>query len=329
VAKNISEHCFLKRYNKSLGSTQAVPVKIGFQAMSKKPLIPLLIFALLVSCVSGHRKPFGKIHQPARDISTLERRLRTAVDMSENLSMQTIGKVIYDDFQAPIWRIVYQPQTDTPPILVNAGIHGNEPAGVEFAIRLVEDLSHHPERYPRYPVYIIPLVNPWGWCHDIRFNRDGIDINRDLVSLKSQEGAIIRNYIQEKSFLLMLDLHEDPSARGFYLYQYAAGDKTVGQSITRKISRMGYPLEQDVHMAILKTKNGIIDAPMWGLWYMNLTRQLSLANYYRLHNSTAVFTIETPVVMDFDERLFLHKTAVEGLIRHFVKRYNSLHKPPA
>jgi hypothetical protein len=57
---------------------------------------------------------------------------------------------------------------------------------------------------------------------------------------------------------------------------------------------MGYPIEQDVSMAVLKTANGIIDAPMWGLWYMRLTGQLSIANYYRLNNSRFVYTVETP-----------------------------------
>ena len=57
---------------------------------------------------------------------------------------------------------------------------------------------------------------------------------------------------------------------------------------------MGYPIEENVSMVILKTENGIIDAPMWGLRYMRITGQLTLSNYYRLNNSPHVYTIETP-----------------------------------
>jgi len=290
-------------------------------AILKPTRITLLMVAMLVACVSGHRKPFDETHEPVRDLSALEQRLKKAVDVSDSLSMQAIGLVEYDGYQAPVWLIVFDPRADAQqPIFINAGIHGNEPAGVEYATRFVENLSQYPQRYPRHMFHIIPLVNPWGWCHGIRFNQEGIDINRDLASLKSQEARIVRKYIANKAFLLMLDLHEDPSARGFYLYQYAARDKSAGHRITGEIHRMGYPLEQDVRMAILKTKNGIIDAPMWGLWYMNLTRQLTLANYYRLHNSTAVFTIETPTTMDFDDRLLLQATAVDRLARHFIEK---------
>jgi hypothetical protein len=80
---------------------------------------------------------------------------------------------------------------------------------------------------------------------------------------------------------------------------------------------MGYPIEQNIKMVTLKTENGIIDAPMWGLWYMRLTGQLSIANYYRLKNSRFVFTVETPVSLLWADRLKMQQTAVVGLIEQF------------
>ena len=77
---------------------------------------------------------------------------------------------------------------------------------------------------------------------------------------------------------------------------------------------MGFPIEQDVRMIILKTENGIIDGPMWGLWYMRLTGQLSIANYYRLNNSRFVFTVETPKRLFWEDRLKMQKTAVTMLL---------------
>ena len=77
---------------------------------------------------------------------------------------------------------------------------------------------------------------------------------------------------------------------------------------------MGYPIEQDTKMIILETENGIVDAPMWGLRYMRLTGQLSIANYYRLNNSRFVFTVETPKRLFWEDRLKMQKTAVAMLI---------------
>jgi hypothetical protein len=56
---------------------------------------------------------------------------------------------------------------------------------------------------------------------------------------------------------------------------------------------------------------------VWGLWYMRLTGQLSIANYYRLNNSRFVFTVETPVGLLLEDRLQMQKTALTGLIEQF------------
>ena len=163
-------------------------------------------------------------------------------------------------------------------------------------------------------IHIIPVINPWGFSQNIRFNKQGIDVNRDFASFKSQESKIIKSYITGKQYNLMIDLHEDPDSKAFYIYQYGRPDTKIPEKIVNKIHKMGYPIEQDVNMVILKTENGIIDAPMWGLWYMRLTRQLSIANFYRLHNSKEVFTIETPTHLPLKERILIQTTAVHVLI---------------
>jgi hypothetical protein len=132
--------------------------------------------------------------------------------------------------------------------------------------------------------------------------------------LASQEARIISDYLQREQYHLIVDLHEDPAAKGFYMYQYGRPDKTVLEPIVTAIATRGYPIEQDIKMVTLKTQNGIIDAPLWGLRYMQLTRQLSITNYGRLYNSTNVFTIETPTVLQWEDRLRIHHQALEMLL---------------
>jgi hypothetical protein len=72
-------------------------------------------------------------------------------------------------------------------------------------------------------------------------------------------------------------------------------------------------------MVILKTENGIIDAPMWGLKYMRLIGQLSITNYYRLYHSPYVFTVETPTSLPFEDRLIIQRTAVDRLVDNYTK----------
>jgi hypothetical protein len=286
---------------------------------TKKMLVSLGLTApLVLSCASGHHTPFYDTVTPTRDTGALAERLKKAVSFSETLSMEEIGHVEYPGFRAPIWRVSHRPvQAPKRMILVNAGIHGNEPAGVECAIELVESIAGNPDMLSDIAVDVIPVINPWGWSHDNRFNRDGIDINRDLASSDSGEAKIVVSALEGKHYDLMLDLHEDPSAKGFYLYQYGLTEKTFSEKVVAAVHKMGYPIEQDVNMVVLKADNGIIDAPLWGLWYMRLTGQLSLANYYRLNISEHVFTIETPTNLPLADRTAIQRTVVQMFIQTY------------
>jgi len=272
------------------------------------------------ACAGSHHKPFAENPEPQRRLSAYEKRLQKAALSCRQLSMKEIGQVDYPGFQAPLWRISFQPD---PPaaykVFINAAIHGSEPAGAECALRFVERLAKNPQQYRKTAFDIIPIVNPWGWVHNIRFNRDGTDINRDFATFKSQEARIIKKTLQSATYHLMLDLHEDSSADGFYLYQYGLGDKTASEKIVATVAQMGYPVEQNVKMVIFKTDNGIIDAPMLGLWYVRLTGQLNIANYYRLNHSKYVFTVETPIRLLWEDRLIMQRTAVDTFVDYFMK----------
>jgi hypothetical protein len=124
----------------------------------------------------------------------------------------------------------------------------------------------------------------------------------------------MKTILQKRSFDLMIDLHEDPDAAGFYIYQYAMPDKRIPEQLVAKVREQNFPVEENVNMIILKTENGIIDAPMWGLWYMVLSRQLSMSNYMRLNNSKTVYTIETPTNRSQDARVSIQDLAVTSLL---------------
>ncbi len=289
-----------------------------------KSVVKLLLFSIgsffLFACAGGHHGPFTDEPASVRQIKTLEQSLQNAVSASRFLSMEVIGNVKYENFSAPIWVLAYKSDSNTShQILLGAGIHGNEPAGVECVVKFVGTLARNPQSFTGLTFHIIPVVNPWGWSHNIRFNKDGIDINRDFAVFKSQEARIIRELVHGKKYDLMIDLHEDPSAEGFYLYQYGRRDDTVCRQIIAAVRKMGYPVEQNVNMIILKTKDGLIDAPMWGLWYMKFSRQLSITNYFRLNHSKNVFTMETPIKLPMKDRLTMQTTAINIFLHDLEK----------
>jgi protein MpaA len=277
----------------------------------------LLTAVLLGSCASGHREPYSEAPPRVRDLSALEDQLRAAVAASDRLEMTEAGRVAYQGFEAPLWVVGYRALHEQHRVLVTGGVHGNEPAGAAWVVELIGSLSAEPDAYATTSFELVPLVNPWGWVHDQRYNGEGRDINRDFASFATQEARILRGFLDSKRYDLVIDHHEDPDASGVYLYQYALRDKTASRRALQAVRALGYPLEQEVNMVILRTRDGLIDAPRWGLSYMRMTRQLSVTNFLRLQHSDLVYTVETPVSLPMQARLQIHRTVFELLAAQY------------
>ncbi len=250
-----------------------------------------------------------------RDISLIEDRITNAVAISEQLTLRTIGDVVYGEYRAPVWALSFTPLEEPKyEVLLTGGVHGDEPVSVEIMIQMVETLAQNPQKYENIYFDIVPVVNPWGWSHDIRFNRDGRDVNRDFASFKSREAMIIREFTAGKGYDLIVDHHEDVRGKGFFMYQLANPSQLISRKVIKVVRAQGYPIEQDVRVIILKTDDGLIDAPMWTLWFVRLVNRLSMTNYFRLNNNDLVYLIETPISLSWESRLTMHKTALDTLL---------------
>ncbi len=106
---------------------------------------------------------------------------------------------------------------DSPIIYLSAGIHGNEPAGVQA---IVDHLIQ--QRFSLHVHWLIfPCLNPTGYAINTRNNHQNIDLNRDYLLQRSTE---VRQHVswfrKECSRIdLYLSLHEDWEAHGCYLYE--------------------------------------------------------------------------------------------------------------
>ena len=268
---------------------------------------------LAVSCASGHREPYSGA-EPVRDMAALESGLRAAIGQSAHASLLEAGRVEEEGFSAPIWLVRIERPGACAPGALGAGIHGNEPAGPEFALDAVRWLCAHPGAFPETSFDVIALLNPWGWSRDVRYDRSGIDPNRDFATFASETARVVREISRGRRYDLVLDHHEDPDARGFYLYQYADRDTRPARALIAAVRARGFPIEQDVRMVILRTRDGLIEAPRWGLWYMRASLCLSMTNWLRLEGAARVYTVETPTHLPLEDRLLLHRMAFEALL---------------
>ncbi len=102
-------------------------------------------------------------------------------------------------------------------VLLVAGQHGDEPAGVAALISLVRDIAADAGRLPAgVDLWVIPVLNPDGYAADRRTNDAGADLNRDHTLLAQPETRMLHEVARRIEPDVAVDLHEfDRSAGEF------------------------------------------------------------------------------------------------------------------
>jgi hypothetical protein len=274
---------------------------------------------LLCACALGRERPPAEEERPrVRDIQDIERRLQAADAASPNLLLGEIGRISAGTFDAPVWRVAYRSfEKDVKRVLVLAGSRGNDEAGVQLALELVERLAAGPASDRHLDLDIIPLANPWGYVHGLGFGKDGTDIERDFVAFDSSEARVIRRFLREKRYDLVIDLQEAPAAAGFTLVQYGLEDTAAAGRIADSLLASGHAPSRDGRLAFQKPRDGVLFATNWGLAAMRMSRTLTLGGYLRENVSPVVYSIETPMRLPLSERLAIQRLATEILIAEF------------
>ncbi len=109
------------------------------------------------------------------------------------------------------------PSAARPTVLVLAQQHGNEPAGGEAALALIDRLAGDASGLlDRVNVYVMPRANPDAADRFVRATASGADVNRDHLLLQTPEARAIAAVSRRVRPDVVLDLHE-----------FTAGDRWV------------------------------------------------------------------------------------------------------
>lgn len=207
----------------------------------------------------------------------------------------------------PIYKVLLGSETDEREnILITGGVHGDEPAGVEASLRFLE--RDNGALLERFRFWVIPCINPYGYVHDTRENREGADINRSFETEEVLEASIVKRAIAQTQFSFAIDFHEDCDATGFYLYEGKRDKQYIGPQIAAVVKNIGPMDDDDSGESEVLIGDGVYEvAQEWGV--QGLTPYL-----LRFHTEHAIIS-ETPTTWPLEQRSALHLAVLDAVLQ--------------
>jgi hypothetical protein len=237
-------------------------------------------------------------------------------DLSNKFTTNEIGIVNYSEEEYKIYKITYGTgeANNTKNYLFISGIHGNEIAPI-YAIKEFIQYLDLIKPIDNITIDFIYILNPFGFEYNLRYNGNGIDLNRDFINFEANETRLLMNNIKDKKYTGMYDFHEHGSTTGFMLYYYSNKNKALANNILEILQNNNISLEDKFVDVILKAKDGAIYVPFYAkIYFMNVNKQATTGLYFDKVKINEVFVLETPIIMETEKR----KWIINILLKHII-----------
>ena len=209
----------------------------------------------------------------------------------------------------PMFGIAVKGDPRRPTVLLMAGSHGDEPAGVEAAFALLQGGF---ERFlPMFNFAVLPCLNPYGYVHDTRHNVQGVDLNWAHERNDVPEVQAFRNFVRGRRFEFALDLHEDWESPGYYVYERCRRGAPVGPEVVRRVEPV-CKLNTEPFIDGNQAENGII---LLDPEREEAQRGPGIPTVIYYHHTDHWLTSESPTSLPLDTRVQTHLIALETMIQ--------------
>ena len=206
--------------------------------------------------------------------------------------------------------LAYTKRTSSPRprVYLSGGIHGDEPAPPWALLRLMEEGFFD----GRCTWFICPLLNPTGFVQRTRENHSKIDLNRDYRNPQTAEVCAHVAWLQRQpNFDLIICIHEDWEAKGFYLYELNPENRPTLANIMIDAARALCPIDPDPIIdgrpvsepGIIRPVSDPLRRETW-----------PEAIYLRQFHGTLDYTIETPSVQPLEQRITTHCAVLKAAL---------------
>jgi murein peptide amidase A len=207
-------------------------------------------------------------------------------------------------------RKVFKPEKR---IYISTGIHGDEPAGPLAVLQLLQE-----NRWPENAdIWLCPCLNPTGFPLNTRENAQGVDLNRDYLSVKTEE---IRAHIawleRQPQFDVCLCLHEDWESNGFYVYELNPDNQpSLAEPIMKSVAQV-CPIDMSAEIEGRPATGGIIrptadprSRPQWPEAFYLFTYKTRLS-----------YTLEAPSDYQLTTRVAAEMAGVRAVLEGIERR---------
>jgi hypothetical protein len=228
-----------------------------------------------------------------------------AISQREGVMLSVLDELRRSGYALPFCMVRSGPQTG-PQLCISAGLHGDEPAGVEALLALLERPA-----LPSVGIIAFPCVNPTGFIAGTRTNDIGIDLNRTFGQERGpQETDLVRWALEGQRFACGVDLHEDHEANGFYLYEHVRGVPELCPSIVARVRGVGLPISDAPSVEDRALVDGCVTpaeerlSPLVGFFSIYL---------FDRHSDHTLVPESTPI-LPMPARVAMHHAALDAVI---------------
>lgn len=266
----------------------------------------------------GSVAPINKV----RSYSEMVERMLRSVKETKEVEAHLLGAVRADPDRYPFYALTTPDRPGKKKVCLSGGIHGDEPAGVETMLAVIEMIQKRPDLLDRFHFTLFPCINPFGYEHHTRQNRSRVDLNRQYVRKRPPaEIRFVKKVVDGKRFDLDVEFHEDIDTPGFYMYEvFRDPAQAVGRKTIQRVAKK-YPINLQTEIEGAPADGGLISPDVSSGFFKRRfarKRQWPQALYFYMNGTSQVITSETPVHLDMQERVEIHlivlKTALERLL---------------
>jgi hypothetical protein len=185
-----------------------------------------LLFLFSVSYILPQQTPLEKNNfQKLTSYEELTEFIYQLDSLSDLLKIEVIGKSVKGRnlHALKFSKSEFGNDTSKIKVLIFAQQHGNEQSGKEGALILARELlrAENEDFFDKIDLALIPQMNPDGSEINVRFNANGMDLNRNHLILTEPETIAMHKLFDEYLFEATMDVHEYyPYTEDFLQYGY-------------------------------------------------------------------------------------------------------------